>query len=161
MFRRRLMWNRFTKPTTQAIFFACAEAQRLGTSEVGPDHLLLGLLRENDHVAARVLRRLGISRRRLRIKVERQVQQASHLSDPEMRIGLSGRRAVTLSFEEACQVNRGDSIGTEHLLLGLMRAEEGVAGRVLTQLGADPERIRALSTQIATAVPEERFGACG
>src|SRR5215212_7708322 len=108
------MWYRLTTRTKNAVCFAQTEAQRLGVKEVGPEHLLLGLMRENDHVAARVLKCLGISRRRVRSEIEREVVHGSDASGQDMKISPAVQRVLNSSYEEAARVNRGYAIGTEH-----------------------------------------------
>ncbi|MGC8834906.1 MAG: ATP-dependent Clp protease ATP-binding subunit, partial [Armatimonadota bacterium] len=135
------MWQRFTERTRRVIFFAQEEAARLGENYVGTEHLLLGLVRESDSVAARILERLGVSLGRIRQEIERQVTRGDGRLGQEMQLTPRAKRVIDLAYEEARQLNN-NYIGTEHLLLGLVRESEGIAGRVLARLGVDLERCR-------------------
>jgi ATP-dependent Clp protease ATP-binding subunit ClpC len=135
------MWQRFTERTRRVIFFAQEEAARLGENYVGTEHLLLGLVRENDSVAARILERLGVNLTRVRQEIERQVSRGDGRLGQEMQLTPRAKRVIDLAYEEARQLNN-NYIGTEHLLLGLVRESEGIAGRVLARLGVELERTR-------------------
>ncbi|MBW3625316.1 MAG: ATP-dependent Clp protease ATP-binding subunit [Armatimonadetes bacterium] len=135
------MWQRFTERTRRVIFFAQEEAARLGENYVGTEHLLLGLVRENDSVAARILERLGVNLTRVRQEIERQVSRGDGRLGQEMQLTPRAKRVIDLAYEEARTLNN-NYIGTEHLLLGLVRESEGIAGRVLARLGVELERTR-------------------
>jgi len=135
------MWQRFTERARKVIFYAQEEAGRLGQNYVSTEHLLLGLIRENDTVAARILYRLGISLARIRSEVERQVAHGEGRLGQDMQLTPRAKRVIDIAYDEARQLNN-NYIGTEHLLLGLMREAEGLAGKVLTMLGADLDRTR-------------------
>lgn len=135
------MWQRFTERTRRVIFFAQEEAARFGENYVGTEHLLLGLVRESDSVAARILERMGVSLQRIRQEVERAITRGEGRLGQEMQLTPRAKRVIDLAYEEARQLNN-NYIGTEHLLLGLIRESEGVAGRVLARLGVDLERTR-------------------
>src|SRR5881628_1491668 len=135
------MWQRFTERARRVVFFAQEEAGRLGENYVGTEHLLLGLVRENDSVAARILERLGVPLGRIRSDIERQVTRGHGNSGQDMQLTPRAKRVIDLSYEEARQLNN-NYIGTEHLLLGLIREGDGLAARVLVKLGADLERTR-------------------
>jgi ATP-dependent Clp protease ATP-binding subunit ClpC len=153
------MWQRFTERTRRVIFFAQEEAARLGENYVGTEHLLLGLVRENDSVAARILERLGVNLGRVRQEIERQVARGDGRLGQEMQLTPRAKRVIDLAYEEARQLNN-NYIGTEHLLLGLVRESEGIAGRVLARLGVDLERTRrevmALQDGEAAMTPRTR-----
>jgi len=140
------------------VFFAQEEAGRLGENYVSTEHLLLGLCRENDGVAARILDRLGVSLGRIRSEIERQVTRGDERLGQDMQLTPRAKRVIDLAYDEARELNN-NYIGTEHLLLGLIREGEGMAGRVLTKLGVDLERTRreVMATQegdmLATAAP--------
>ena len=123
------------------MFFAQEEAGRLGENYVSTEHLLLGLVRENDSVAARILDRLGVSLGRIRSEIERQVTRGDGRLGQDMQLTPRAKRVIDLAYDEARQLNN-NYIGTEHLLLGLIREGEGLAGRVLAKLGVDLERTR-------------------
>src|SRR6266513_2064496 len=135
------MWQRFTERARRVVFFAQEEAGRLGENYVSTEHLLLGLVRENDSVAARILDRLGVSLGRIRSEIERQVTRGDGRPGQDIELTARAKRVIDLAYDEARQLNN-NYIGTEHLLLGLIREGEGLAGRVLAKLGVDLERTR-------------------
>jgi ATP-dependent Clp protease ATP-binding subunit ClpC len=135
------MWQRFTERARRVVFFAQEEAGRLGENYVSTEHLLLGLVRENDSVAARILDRLGVSLGRIRSEIERQVTRGDGRLGQDMQLTPRAKRVIDLAYDEARQLNN-NYIGTEHLLLGLIREGEGLAGRVLSKLGVDLEKTR-------------------
>lgn len=135
------MWQRFTERARRVVFFAQEEAARLGENYVGTEHLLLGLVRESDSVAARILDRLGVPLGRIRAEIERQVTRGHGNLGQDMQLTPRAKRVIDLAYEEARQLNN-NYIGTEHLLLGLIREGDGLAARVLVKLGADLERTR-------------------
>src|SRR5215210_5141953 len=135
------MWQRFTERARRVVFFAEEEAAWLGENYVGTEHLLLGLVRENDNVAARILDRLGVPLGRIRSDIERQVTRGHGNLGQDMQLTPRAKRVIDLAYEEARQLNN-NYIGTEHLLLGLIREGDGLATRVLVKLGADLERAR-------------------
>lgn len=135
------MWQRFTERARRVVFFAQEEAGRLGENYVSTEHLLLGLVRENDSVAARILDRMGVSMGRIRSEIERQVTRGDGRLGQDMQLTPRAKRVIDLAYDEARNLNN-NYIGTEHLLLGLIREGEGLAGRVLQKLGVDLERTR-------------------
>ena len=135
------MWQRFTERARRVVFFAQEEAGRLGENYVSTEHLLLGLVRENDSVAARILDRMGVSLGRIRSEIERQVTRGDGRLGQDMQLTPRAKRVIDLAYDEARQL-ANNYIGTEHLLLGLIREGEGLAGRVLQKLGVELERTR-------------------
>ena len=135
------MWQRFTERARKVVFYAQEEAGRLGENYVSTEHLLLGLVRENDTVAARILDRLGISLGRVRSEIERQVAHGEGQLGQDMQLTPRAKRVIDLAYDEARQLNN-NYIGTEHLLLGLIHEGEGLAGKVLALLGVDLDRTR-------------------
>jgi len=135
------MWQRFTERARRVVFFAQEEAGRLGENYVSTEHLLLGLVRESDSVAGRILDRLGVSLGRIRSEIERQVTRGDGKISQDMQLTPRAKRVIDLAYDEARQLNH-NYIGTEHLLLGLIREGEGLAGRVLAKLSVDLERGR-------------------
>jgi ornithine carbamoyltransferase len=133
------MWQRFTERARKTVFFAQEEAGNLGENYVSTEHLLLGLIREGDTVAARVLDRLGVSRGRIRVEIERQVVRGDGRLSQDMQLTPRAKRVIDLAYDEARQLGN-NYIGTEHLLLGLLREAEGLAGRTLVKLGVELER---------------------
>jgi ornithine carbamoyltransferase len=135
------MWQRFTERARRVVFFAQEEAGRLGENYVSTEHLLLGLVREDDSVAARILDRMGVSLGRIRSEIERQVSRGDGRLGQDMQLTPRAKRVIDLAYDEARQLSN-NYIGTEHLLLGLIREGEGLAGRVLAKLGVELEPTR-------------------
>lgn len=135
-------WQRFSERARRAIFYAQEEAGLQGENYVSTEQLLLGLIREPNSVAARVLERLGVSLEQLRLELKRHLHRGERKEVQETQLTPRAKRVIDLAYDEARLL--GDSyIGTEHLLLGLIREGEGLAGRVLGEMGVDLERTRA------------------
>ena len=141
------MWQRFTERARKCVFYAQEEAGRVGQNYVSTEHLLLGLLRESDSVAMRVLDRMGINPGSLRSETNRQVVRGDGNLGQDMQLTPRAKRVIDLAYDEARQLNN-NYIGTEHVLLGLIAEGEGMAGRVLSKQGADLERTRLEVTQL-------------
>ena len=141
------MWEPFTERARRSIVLAQEEAQRLGNNYIGTEHLLLGIISEGESVAAKVLENLGVSLQKVRSEVEAIVGKGGPTSQQEMVFTPRAKRVIELAFEEARALAH-NYIGTEHLLLGLVREGEGVAARVLSNLGVDPAKIRAEITKL-------------
>lgn len=123
--------------------FAQEEARALGHNHIGTEHLLLGLIREQEGLAAQLLQSLGVPIEEARARVAREVPQADAVvaADPRIPFTPRAKKVLELSLREALSLGH-DWIGTEHILLGLVRENEGVAARVLLDFGADAETIR-------------------
>ncbi len=135
------MWQRFTERARKVVFYAQEEAQKFGEGYVSTEHLLLGLVREPDSVAARVLEKLGVSLSRIRAEVEKQLPRGDARPSQDMTLTPRAKRVIDLAYDEARNLNN-NYIGTEHLLLGLIREGDGLAGRVLAKLSVELERAR-------------------
>ncbi|MBX3096359.1 MAG: ATP-dependent Clp protease ATP-binding subunit [Fimbriimonadaceae bacterium] len=135
------MWQRFTERARKVVFYAQEEAQKFGEGYVSTEHLLLGLVRETDSVAARVLERLGVGLMRIRGEVEKQLPRGEVRPSQDMTLTPRAKRVIDLAYDEARNLNN-NYIGTEHLLLGLIREGDGLAGRVLAKLGIELDRAR-------------------
>jgi ATP-dependent Clp protease ATP-binding subunit ClpC len=135
------MWQRFTERARKVVFYAQEEAQRFGEGYVSTEHLLLGLVRESDSVAARVLEKLGVSLNKIRAEVEKQLPRGDARASQDMTLTPRAKRVIDLAYDEARNLNN-NYIGTEHLLLGLIREGDGLAGRVLAKLGVELEKAR-------------------
>ncbi len=136
------MFNRFTERARKVIVLAKEEAKRFNHDYIGTEHLLLGLIREGEGVAAAVLQKLGLDLESIRIEVEKVVQpgpQTQVMGD--IPFTPRSKKALELSAEEARALGH-NYIGTEHLLLGLIREGEGVAYRVFLNMGVDLEKVR-------------------
>lgn len=135
------MWQRFTERARKVVFFAQEEAQKFGEGYVSTEHLLLGLVRESDSVAARVLEKLGVGLGKIRNEVEKQLPRGESRPSQDMTLTPRAKRVIDLAYDEARNLNN-NYIGTEHLLLGLIREGDGLAGRVLGRLGVELDRAR-------------------
>ena len=141
------MWEPFTERARRSIVLAQEEAQRLGNNYIGTEHLLLGIISEGESVAAKVLENLEVNLQKVRSEVEAIVGKGSQTTQQEMVFTPRAKRVIELAFEEARALAH-NYIGTEHLLLGLVREGEGVAARVLSNLGVDPAKIRSEITKL-------------
>ena len=136
------MYERFTERARKVMQLANQEAQRFNHEYIGTEHMLLGLVKEGNGVAANVLKNLGVDLRKIRLEVEKLVQ-----SGPEMvTIGKlpqtpRAKKVIEYSMEEARNLAHS-FVGTEHILLGLLREQEGVAAQVLMNLGLKLEEVR-------------------
>ena len=144
------MWEPFTERARRSIVLAQEEAQRLGNNYIGTEHILLGIISEGESLAAKVLETLGVNLSKVRQEVEAIVGRGGQTVQQEMVFTPRAKRVIELAFEEARQLNH-NYIGTEHLLLGLIREGEGVAARVLTNLGVDPAKVRVQTTSLLGA----------
>src|SRR3569623_1182583 len=139
---RTSMYERFTDRARKVMQLANQEAQRFNHEYIGTEHILLGLVKEGSGVAANVLKNLDVDLRKIRLEVEKLVQ-----SGPEMvTMGKlpqtpRAKKVIEYSMEEARNLNH-NYVGTEHILLGLLREQEGVAAQVLMNLGLKLEEVR-------------------
>ena len=135
------MFERFTEKAIKVIMLAQEEARRLGHNFVGTEQILLGLIGEGTGVAAKVLKSMGVNLKDARVEVEKIIGRGSGFVAVEIPFTPRAKRVLELSLEEARQLGH-NYIGTEHLLLGLIREGEGVAARVLENLGVDLAKVR-------------------
>src|ERR1051325_3032449 len=152
------MWQRFTEQARRIVFFAQEEAIKLGQDEVCTEHFLLGLVRENDTVAAKTLESLGVSLDQIRDEVETRAERGEGRLRMNLQLSPRGKRVIDLAYDEARQL-WNNYIGTEHLLLGLLCEGEdrrplgfrifgfplqppGVASQTLRSFGLTPEQVR-------------------
>ncbi|MCL6471283.1 MAG: ATP-dependent Clp protease ATP-binding subunit [Firmicutes bacterium] len=135
------MFERFTERARRVVVFAQEEARMLNQNYIGTEHLLLGLIREEEGVAARALQSLGISLYDVRAQVEEIIGRGTSAPVGHIPFTPRAKKVLELSLREALQLGH-NYIGTEHILLGLIREGEGVAARVLYNLGADLDRVR-------------------
>lgn len=147
------MWQRFTESARRAIFYAQEEAQRLGEAYVSAEHILLALVRDNDTVAARVLTTLGASLTEIKCEVENLLPGAHDKPSQETTLSPQARRIIHLAKLEAGDL-KSDALGTEHLLLGIIRDDDAPAGRVLAKLGVDLQTARNAIVQLRSANPQ-------
>ncbi len=154
------MFERFTEKAIKVIMLAQEEARRLGHNFVGTEQILLGLIGEGTGVAAKVLKSLGVNLKDSRIEVEKIIGRGSGFVAVEIPFTPRAKRVLELSLEEARQLGH-NYIGTEHLLLGLIREGEGVAARVLENLGIDLTKVRTQVIRMLGETAEVGSGSGG
>ncbi|QQE65271.1 Clp protease ClpX [Leptolyngbya sp. BL0902] len=154
------MFERFTEKAIKVIMLAQEEARRLGHNFVGTEQILLGLIGEGTGVAAKVLKSMGVNLKDARIEVEKIIGRGSGFVAVEIPFTPRAKRVLELSLEEARQLGH-NYIGTEHLLLGLIREGEGVAARVLENLGVDLSKVRTQVIRMLGETAEVSAGSSG
>ena len=135
------MFERFTERARQVVVLAQAEARSLKHNYIGTEHILLGLLREEEGLAARVLESLDISVERVRAEIVRIVGSGEEVASGQIPFTPRVKEVFELALREALSLGH-NYIGTEHILLGVARESEGVAARILVDFDADPEKVR-------------------
>ena len=140
-------FDRFTKRARRVLTLAQEEAQRLNHNYIGTEHLLLGLVREENGVAVRVLKELDIDLKQIRERVERTVGRGQRAMYGKLSLTPRTKRVIELAVDEARRLGH-HYIGTEHLLLGLIREGEGVAVDVLRSLGVSLDKVRAQTARV-------------
>ena len=141
------MFERFTDRARRVVVLAQEEARMLNHNYIGTEHILLGLIREGEGVAAKALESLGISQEAVRQQVEEIIGQGQQAPSGHIPFTPRAKKVLELSLREALQLGH-NYIGTEHILLGLIREGEGVAAQVLVKLGADLSRVRQQVIQL-------------
>src|SRR3954449_9880510 len=141
------MFERFTDRARRVVVLAQEEARMLNHNYIGTEHILLGLIHEGEGVAAKALESLGISLEGVRSQVEEIIGQGQQAPSGHIPFTPRAKKVLELSLREALQLGH-NYIGTEHILLGLIREGEGVAAQVLVKLGADLSRVRQQVIQL-------------
>ena len=141
------MFERFTDRARRVVVLAQEEARLLNHNYIGTEHILLGLIHEGEGVAAKALESLGISLEAVRNQVEEIIGQGGSSPSGHIPFTPRAKKVLELSLREALQLGH-NYIGTEHILLGLIREGEGVAAQVLVKLGADLSRVRQQVIQL-------------
>ena len=141
------MFERFTDRARRVVVLAQEEARMLNHNYIGTEHILLGLIHEGEGVAARALESLGISLEAVRQQIEEIIGQGEQAPSWHIDFTPRAKKVLELSSREALQLGH-NYIGTEHILLGLIREGEGVAAQVLARLGADLSRVRQQLIQL-------------
>ncbi len=149
--------ERFTQRARRVLSLAQEEAERLHHSHIGTEHLLLGLMREDGGVAGRVLRELGLDIDRVEKLVERMASPSERTPPSRLDLSPGTKQVLELAVEEARRMGH-HYIGTEHLLLGLVRQNEGIAINVLKHLGITPEQVRRQTRKVLQESPAEPTG---
>ena len=135
------MFERFRERARQVVVLAQDEARALKHNYIGTEHILLGLLREEEGLAARVLESLDITVEEVRAQVARIVGQGDEVTTGQIPFTPRAKKVLELALREALSLGH-DYIGTEHILLGLVRENEGVASKILLDFGANAETVR-------------------
>ena len=143
------MFQRFSDRARRVVVLAQEEARMLNHNYIGTEHLLLGLIQEGEGVAAKALESMGMSLEAVRSQVEEIIGRGSSAPTGHIPFTPRAKKVLELSLREALQLGH-NYIGTEHILLGLIREGEGVAAQVLTKLGADLDRVRNQVVQLLT-----------
>ncbi|MCH7699543.1 MAG: ATP-dependent Clp protease ATP-binding subunit [Chloroflexi bacterium] len=151
-------FDKFTERARRVLTLAQEEAQRFNHNYIGTEHLLLGLVREGDGVAAKVLSNLGVELSKVRSAVEFIIGRGDRATQGEIGLTPRAKKVIELAVDEARRLSH-HYIGTEHLLLGLVREGEGIAASVLESLGVNLERVRAETTRILSQSMPQGAGA--
>ena len=154
------MFERFTDRARRVIVLAQEEARMLNHNYIGTEHILLGLIHEGEGVAAKALESLGISLEAVRQQVEEIIGQGQQAPSGHIPFTPRAKKVLELSLREALQLGH-NYIGTEHILLGLIREGEGVAAQVLNKLGADLNRVRQQVIQLLSGYQGKEAVAAG
>ncbi|MGV8907668.1 MAG: ATP-dependent Clp protease ATP-binding subunit [Propionicimonas sp.] len=154
------MFDRFTDRARRVIVLAQDEARMLNHNYIGTEHLLLGLIHEGEGVAAKALESLGISLEAVREQVEEIIGQGQQAPTGHIPFTPRAKKVLEFSMREALQINH-PYIGTEHILLGLIREGEGVAAQVLIKLGADLNRVRNQVLQLLSGFQGKEAATAG
>jgi Clp amino terminal domain, pathogenicity island component len=142
-------FDKFTERARRVLTYAQEEARSFNHNYIGTEHLLLGLIREGGGVAAKVLRSLGVELDKVRSQVEFIIGRGERMISGEIGLTPRAKKVIELAVDEARRLGH-HYIGTEHLLLGLVREGEGVAAGVLERLGVNLERVRTQTIQVLT-----------
>ncbi|CAM3671630.1 ATP-dependent Clp protease ATP-binding subunit [Tsukamurella ocularis] len=151
------MFERFTDRARRVVVLAQEEARMLNHNYIGTEHILLGLIHEGEGVAAKALESLGISLEGVRSQVEEIIGQGQQAPSGHIPFTPRAKKVLELSLREALQLGH-NYIGTEHILLGLIREGEGVAAQVLVKLGADLNRVRQQVIQLLSGYQGKEGG---
>ncbi|GAA2519056.1 ATP-dependent Clp protease ATP-binding subunit [Pilimelia columellifera] len=154
------MFERFTDRARRVVVLAQEEARMLNHNYIGTEHILLGLIHEGEGVAAKALESLGISLEGVRQQVEEIIGQGQQAPSGHIPFTPRAKKVLELSLREALQLGH-NYIGTEHILLGLIREGEGVAAQVLVKLGADLNRVRQQVIQLLSGYQGKEPAATG
>ena len=152
------MFERFTERARQVVVLAQDEARTLRHNYIGTEHLLLGLLREEEGLAAHVLESLGVTLEEVRAQVARIVGRGDEVTTGQIPFTPRAKKTLELSLREAMSLGH-NYIGTEHILLGLARDEDGVAMQVLREYDVDGQRIRDTVIERLGGSPPQQYHA--
>ena len=153
-------FEKFSERARRVLSLAQEEAQRFNHNYIGTEHILLGLVRETDGVAAKVLANLAVELSKVRSAVEFIIGRGERATPGEIGLTPRAKKVIELAVDEARRLNH-HYIGTEHLLIGLMREGEGVAAGVLESLGVNLDKVRGETTRILTQTVQQSQGGSG
>ena len=146
------VFERFTEGARQAVVAGREEARRFGHNYIGTEHLLLGVLRQEHEVGARVLESLGVTLDGVRSQVGRIVGQGEVVATAQIPFTPRAKRVLELSLREALSLGH-DGIGTEHIVLALVREPEGIAAKILLDFDADADKVRERTFELLSRKP--------
>ena len=150
------MFERFTERARQVVVLAQDEARALRHNYIGTEHLLLGLLREEEGLGARVLESFGVTVEDVRRDVERIIGVGDEVENGQIPFTPRGKKVLELALREAQSLGH-NHIGTEHILLGLARENEGVAARILMDHGASARALAAKTVELLGSVGSQEY----
>ena len=153
-------FEKFSERARRVLSLAQEEAQRFNHNYIGTEHILLGLVRETDGVAAKVLSNLGVELNKVRSAVEFIIGRGERTTPGEIGLTPRAKKVIELAVDEARRLSH-HYIGTEHLLIGLMREGEGVASGVLESLGVNLDKVRGETSRILTQTVQQTQGGSG
>src|SRR5439155_5251739 len=145
------MFERFTDRARRVVVFAQEEARMLDHNYIGTEHILLGLIHEGEGVAAKVMEALDVSLEAVRVEVERNIGRGEGVPGGNIPFTPRAKKVLEFSLREALQLGH-NYIGTEHILLGLIREGEGVAAQVLQKLGASLDVVRQKVIEVVSGL---------
>jgi len=145
------VFERFTDRARQVVVFAQEEARMLDHNYIGTEHILLGLIHEGEGVAAKVMEALDVSLEAVRVEVERNIGRGEGVPGGNIPFTPRAKKVLEFSLREALQLGH-NYIGTEHILLGLIREGEGVAAQVLQKLGASLDVVRQKVIEVVSGL---------
>ncbi len=140
-------WDKFTDQAKRVLHHAQEQAQRFHHNYIGTEHILLGLLDGGEDIAVAVLRRMGVEPNQVRQQVEAIMTRGERLATDEIGLTPRAKKVVALAIDEAQRFDHR-SVGTEHLLIALIRLDDGIAADVLKRLGVDLEQARAQTLEV-------------
>ena len=148
-------FNKFTERARKVLTLAQEEAQRFQHNYIGTEHLLLGLVREGEGVVAKVLTNLGVQLSDVRAAIEYIIGRGDHVAPGEIGLTPRAKKVIELAVDEA-KLLKHQYIGTEHLLLGLVREGEGIAAGVLTGMGVKLEQVRTETLKVLQSMQDTK-----
>lgn len=148
-------FNKFTERARKVLTLAQEEAQRFQHNYIGTEHLLLGLVREGEGVAAKVLTNLGVQLSDVRAAIEYIIGRGDHVAPDDIGLTPRAKKVIELAVDEA-KLMKHQYIGTEHLLLGLVREGEGIAAGVLEGMGVKLEQVRTETLKVLQSIQDTR-----